>query len=88
MGSPGGAMPLDGVGLNQVGQSAVQIAMEIDQACKILAKAVPSMAPLLMTFVQDLRTQLGAALSTGQAASMTPPDAQDFPDGSTRLSAY
>lgn len=86
MGAAGGAMPIDGVGMNQVGSSAVQVAMEIDQACKLLAKLVPPMGPMIAEFVTQLRLQLGAALSAGQTGSMTGPD-QGFPDGSSRLTA-
>ncbi len=87
MGAPGGAMPLDGVGMNQIGKSAVDAAMEIDQACKLLAKMVPTLAPLIGQFVNDLRLSLGQALSAGQTATMAGPDSA-FPDGSSRLTAY
>ncbi len=80
-------MPMDGVGMNQVGQSAVQVAMEIDQACKLLAKLVPTMAPMIGQFVSDLRLNLGQALSAGNTAQMAGPDSS-FPDGSSRLTAY
>ena len=80
-------MPIDGVGMNQVGQSAVQVAMEVDQAAKLLAKLVPQLAPMLGQFVSDLRLNLGAALSAGATGTVAGPDSA-FPDGSPRLTAY
>lgn len=86
----GGPMPTEGPGVGQIGQSAVQIAFEISQASKLLAKAVPSLAPTIAQFLSTLNMELGAALSAGQGG-MSPldsPDTASFPDGSARLTAF
>jgi hypothetical protein len=60
--------------------------MEIDQTLKLLAQAIPVMAPWVEKTVMELRTQLGQALAMG--AVPTNPEPQDnaaFPTGTGRL---
>jgi hypothetical protein len=60
--------------------------MEIDQALKLLAQAVPVLAPWVMRVTTELRTQLGAALASGGVpTSPEPADNAAFPTGAGRL---
>lgn len=73
-------------GQSQVSQSVVRMGAEIDQALKLLAQAMPALAPWVEKTTQELRIQLGTALQNGQqATNPTPQDSQRFPDGSGRI---
>lgn len=73
-------------GMSQVSESAVRMSAEIDQALKLLAQAIPQLAPWVEQVTNDLRVQVGMALQGG--AVPTDPSMQDsarFPDGSGRI---
>lgn len=73
-------------GMSQVSESAVRMSAEIDQALKLLAQAIPQLAPWVEQTTNDLRYQVGMALQGGQVP--TDPSAQDnarFPDGAARM---
>jgi hypothetical protein len=73
-------------GMSQVSESAVRMSAEIDQALKLLAQAIPQLAPWVEQVTNELRNQVGQALQGG--AVPTDPSAQDnsrFPDGAARL---
>lgn len=73
-------------GMSQVSESAVRMSAEIDQALKLLAQAIPQLAPWVEQVTNDLRMQVGQALQGG--AVPTDPSMQDnsrFPDGGGRL---
>lgn len=74
--TPGGA---------QVGGAAVNLATQIDQALKLLAQAVPSVAPWVEQTVMQLRQQIGQALQSGGAATSPQPAGAQMPDGSQNL---
>lgn len=78
--------PSGGAGVAQIGGAAVRMAMEIDQAIKLLAQAVPVLAPWAARVTTELRIQLGQALASGGVpTSPEPSDNSAFPDGSGRL---
>ncbi len=73
-------------GMSQVSESAVRMSAEIDQALKLLAQAIPQLAPWVEQVTNDLRYQVGNALQGG--AVPTDPSMQDntrFPDGAGRM---
>ena len=72
--TPGGA---------QVASGVVRMAMEIDQALKVLAQAAPQLGPWVMKTAMELRQQVGQALQ-GNLSSQAAPDA-NFPGGGTNL---
>lgn len=73
--SPGGA---------QLGGAAVRMGLEIDQALKLLAQALPGIAPWVEKTVMELRQQMGTAMQAGAPTNPTPSGAQ-MPDGSHNL---
>lgn len=83
MGGPQqGPMP----GTSQISESAVRMAAEIDQAMKLLAQAIPTLAPWVEQVVAELRYQVGTALQSGAVpTSPVPQDNQNFPDGGGRV---
>lgn len=87
MGGPqqGGA-PGQTAGMSQISESTVRMGAEIDQALKLLAQALPVLAPWVEKTVMELRFQIGTALQSGQVpTSPEPQDNQQFPDGSGRM---
>lgn len=93
-GAPPGASPMGGApgmttpGTSQVGGSVVKLAMEIDQALKTLAQAVPMLAPFVEQTLMQLRVQIGQALQAGAVAgdpSMGSQEQTAFPGGNGRL---
>ena len=88
-GGPAGAPPPDQTaGMSQIGTAAVRMAMEIDQALKVLAQQIPTLMPWVQKVTLELRSQLGQALNAGAAPTSPLPagrDAGAFPDGGGRL---
>lgn len=75
-------------GMSQISSAAVRMAMEIDQALKVLAQQIPALLPWVERTTVELRTQLGQALNSGMAptsAMSQGMDAQQFPDGGGQL---
>lgn len=73
-------------GMSQISSSAVRMGSEIDQALKLLAQAIPQLAPWVEKTTMELRYQIGTALQSG--AMPTDPTAQgneSFPTGEGRL---
>jgi hypothetical protein len=86
MGGPNMGAPGQTAGMSQISSSAVRMGSEIDQALKLLAQAIPSLAPWVEKTTYELRFQLGQALNSG--AVPTDPSSQDsvgMPDGMGRL---
>lgn len=85
----GGQSPTPQPGLSagqaQTGDATTKLAMEIDQACKLLIQAMPSFAPQIAQFIVALR-QAVAENAANPNANLTPADSGSFPDGSARLS--
>lgn len=82
-----GPQPSTGAGENQIGGAAVRMGMEIDQALKLLAQAIPQLAPWVEKTVLELRQQIGNALNQG-AVPTSPAPGQDnaqFPGGRGNL---
>lgn len=73
-------------GQSQISDSVVRMGAEIDQALKLLAQAIPQLAPWVEKTTMELRTQIGQALQGGAVpTSPTPQDNSRFPDGGARL---
>jgi hypothetical protein len=72
-------------GAMQIGAGAMKMALEIDQALKLLAQAVPQMGPWVEQTVMTLRQQVGNAMQQGIATSPVPSGAPMMPDGGNRL---
>lgn len=75
-------------GMSQISSAAVRMAMEIDQALKVLAQQIPALLPWVQRTTIDLRTQLGQALNAGAvptSAQSSGMDASQFPDGGGQL---
>ena len=73
-------------GMSQISESAVRMGAEIDQALKLLAQAIPNLAPWVEKTVMELRFQIGTALQSGAVpTSPTPNDNEQFPSGEGRL---
>ncbi len=73
-------------GQSQISDSVVRMGAEIDQAIKLLAQALPQLAPWAEKVTGELRSQIGAALQGGAVpTSPVPEDNQRFPDGGARL---
>jgi len=73
-------------GMSQISESAVRMGAEIDQALKLLAQAIPQLAPWVEKTVMELRFQIGTALQSGSVpTNPTPQDNEQFPDGGGRL---
>lgn len=73
-------------GMSQISDSAVRMGAEIDQALKMLAQAIPTLAPWVEKTCLELRYQIGTSLQSGNVP--TDPTSQDnarFPDGGARL---
>lgn len=75
-------------GAGQVGTALVKIAVEVDQALKMLGKSAPSMAPWVLKTTLELQQQISTALqdSRSQLTNTGAPDNVSFPDGSSRIS--
>jgi hypothetical protein len=85
MGGQQGA-PNQSAGMSQISESAVRMGSEIDQALKLLAQAIPQLAPWVEKTTMELRYQIGTALQSGGVPTdPTPADSQSMPDGSGRL---
>lgn len=83
-GAPGGQSPT--AGMSQISESAVRMGAEIDQALKLLAQAIPQLAPWVEQTVMELKYQIGTALQSGSVpTSPEPADNEAMPDGSGRL---
>lgn len=81
----GGAMPQT-AGMSQISESAVRMGAEIDQALKLLAQAIPTLAPWVEKTTLELRFQIGTALNSGAVpTNPTPTDGESFPTGEGRL---
>lgn len=73
-------------GMSQISESAVRMGSEIDQALKLLAQAIPTLAPWVEKTTLELRYQIGTALQSGNIPTdPTSPDNTQFPDGMGRL---
>lgn len=73
-------------GMSQISETAVRMGAEIDQALKLLAQAIPQLAPWVEKTVMELRFQIGTAINSGaMPQSPVPEDAEKFPDGSGRM---
>ena len=73
-------------GMSQISETAVRMGAEIDQALKLLAQAIPQLAPWVEKTVMELRFQIGTALQAGNVpTSPVPADQEQFPDGGGRL---
>ncbi len=73
-------------GMSQIGESAVRMGAEIDQALKLLAQAIPQLAPWVEKTTFELRYQIGTALQSGNVpTSPEPAQNEQFPDGTGRL---
>lgn len=85
-GSQMGMQPGQSAGMSQISESAVRMGSEIDQALKLLAQAIPQLAPWVEKTVFELRFQIGTALQGGGVpTNPTPVDNEAMPDGSGRL---
>jgi hypothetical protein len=72
--------------MSQISEAAIRIASEIDQALKLLAQAMPQLAPWVERTVMEMRYQVGTALQSGAVpTSPVPRDNERFPDGGGRL---
>lgn len=81
-----GAPPQQTQGMTQMSESVVRMGAEIDQALKLLAQALPTVAPWVEQTVMALRYQIGTALQSGAVpTNPTPQDNERFPDGGGRL---
>lgn len=75
-------------GQSQISSAAVRMAMEIDQALKVLAQQIPALLPWVERTTIELRTQLGQALNAGvgpTSAMSSGMDPAAFPDGGGNL---
>lgn len=82
----GGQETAPTAGMSQISEAAVRMGSEIDQALKLLAQAIPTLAPWVEKTVMELRYQIGTALQSGAVpTSPVPGDNQGFPDGGARL---
>jgi hypothetical protein len=72
--------------MSQISESAVRMGSEIDQALKLLAQAIPQLAPWVEQTTMELRYQIGMALQGGAIpTNPTPDDSQSMPDGTGRM---
>lgn len=81
-----GGPPSQGPGAAQTSGALVRLAMEIDQALKLLAQAAPQLAGWVDQTTQQLRQQVGVAISSGTPTSATPAGQGNFPGGGTNIS--
>lgn len=86
-GSPGmGGGPDQTAGMSQISTSAIRMGSEIDQALKLLAQAIPQLAPWVEKTVYELRYQIGTALQSGAVPTNPEPAGNEsFPDGMGRV---
>lgn len=82
---PQAPQPGQTAGMSQISESVVRMGAEIDQALKLLAQALPQLAPWVEQTVMQLRFQIGTALQAGPPTNPQPQDNQQFPDGGGRL---
>jgi len=69
-------------GMNQTGQAAMRIAMELDMSMKVLAQMVPALAPWAEQATSQLRAQLSSAINSGgMPTGAEPPENSQFPGG-------
>lgn len=81
-----GQGPNQTAGMSQISESAVRMGSEIDQALKLLAQAIPQLAPWVEKTVQELRYQIGTSLQSGNVPTdPTASDNQSMPDGMGRM---
>lgn len=81
MGTPNGSS-----GMSQISETVVKMGAEIDQALKLLAQAMPQLAPWVEKTIMELRYQMGTALQSGAVpTSPVPNDNQQMPDGGGRI---
>ncbi len=81
-----GMQPGQSAGMSQISESAVRMGSEIDQALKLLAQAIPQLAPWVEKTVFELRYQIGTALQSGGVPTNPEPAGNEaFPDGTGRL---
>ena len=83
-GQQGQAQP-NSPGASQTSGALVRLAMEIDQALKLLAQAAPQLAGWVDQTTQQLRSQIGVALQSGVPSSAQPNGVGNFPGGGTNL---
>lgn len=72
-------------GATQTSGALVRLAMEIDQALKLLAQAAPQLAPWVDQTTQQLRSQVGIAISQGASTNAQPSGVGNFPGGGANL---
>jgi hypothetical protein len=73
-------------GMSQISEAAVRMGAEIDQALKLLAQSIPTLAPWVEKTCMELRYQIGTAMNSGAVpTNPTPEDGERFPDGGGRL---
>lgn len=72
-------------GASQTSGALVRLAMEIDQALKLLAQAAPQLAPWVDQTTQQLRSQVGIAISQGASTNANPAGQGNFPGGGANL---
>lgn len=80
----GGQQPVT-PGASQTSGALVRLAMEIDQALKLLAQAAPQLSAWVDQTTQQLRAQVGVAISSGVPSSSQPNGVGNFPGGGTNL---
>lgn len=80
-GPPNGSAP----GASQTSGALVRLAMEIDQALKLLAQAAPQLASWVDQTTQQLRQQVGVAISSGVPTNATPAGQGNFPGGGQNI---
>ena len=81
-----GAAPQMTSGMSQISETVVRMAAEIDQALKLLAQSMPTLAPWVEKVVMEMRYQVGTALQSGaMPTNPTPMDQERFPDGGGRI---
>lgn len=81
----GRSMPPTSAGAGQIGGAAVRMALEIDQALKLLAQTIPQLGPWVEKTTMELRNQIGQALQGGVGTSPMPQGNDQFPGGMGNL---
>lgn len=86
-GMMGGGAASFSPGMSQISSAAVRMAMEIDQALKVLAQQMPTMLPWVEQVTTELRMQVSQAISSGAIPTAAVPGGNmaSFPDGSGQL---
>ena len=73
-------------GMSQISEAAVRMGAEIDQALKLLAQTIPTLAPWVEKTTLELRYQIGTAMNAGAIpTNPTPTENESFPTGEGRL---